>query len=159
MADSILQPDYGVIITPSFGTALNSLATGNSAESDVYNNTDQNFLAGDCELTIVTATSGTVAGFVTLYMYGSFDGTTFPAGADGSAGTFAGQVKNLRRIGTIDDVAGNDATFRTVLPSELAFMMLPKYFGFVVKNSTGQAFKASGHSFRFLPRKIKALGV
>lgn len=96
----------------------------------------------------VAATPGTVAGNkqVVVFAKVSLDGTTWTSGPE--TGTTATDEPNLRFLGTVPCNTNATQQINTLsVVSALGF--IPPHLEIVVKNDTGAALAASGHSVHY----------
>lgn len=124
-------------------TALDSLASATYVSAGTINHSTNDPLD---VLVEVKATPGTVAGNKQLVVFaqGSLDGTNFESGP--VSGTTATDEPNLTFVGTVP--CNTNATAQTGIFSLAAAFQgtLPLQTKIIVKNDTGAALAATGHS-------------
>lgn len=141
------------VITSSVGartalttTALDNLASGAYVSAGVLNHDTNKPLD---VLLDVRVTPGTVSGNrqVVVFAQGSLDGTNFESGP--ISGTTTTDESNLTFVGTIP--CNTNATVQAGLFSLAGPFggVLPRQTRIVVKNETGAALAATGHSVHF----------
>jgi len=153
VAGDILQK-YGTT-DQTITLTIASLASTNSRESTVIDNTTNLFSDALVVLKIKTNAAGTSSsGVVYVYAYGTVDnGTTYTDTATGSdAGITQTSPTNLKLIGIINCVA-NATTYKGG-PFSVAQAfggVLPAKWGIVIENQTAAALDATGgnHSARY----------
>ena len=126
-------------------SALNSLATATYASAGTLDLTAADPLDVLIE---VTATPGTVAGNkqVVVFAKVSLDGTNWTTGPE--TGSTATDEPNLKFIGTVPCNTNATQQINTLsVVSALGF--IPPHLEIVVKNETGAALAASGHSVHY----------
>jgi hypothetical protein len=137
----------------SITCTLTSLANGGYRQSASVDNTTNlyldAFVGGRVQIGAVTAD-----GQIEIYAYGSWDGTLFTAGLDGTDktltfGTDGGvdSYNDLVPLGTVavDTTDDNDDVEYGPFSIAAAFGgRVPPKWGIVIKNSTGIAFHATG---------------
>lgn len=144
-------------------TSLTSLASaGYWGSAAIDNNTTgayylDAFVGGK----IVINDSISADGYIEIYAYGSYDGTTMTAGLNnatlpgvitwsGSLGGLSYQDLRLLGVASVDDPTDDDATGGELIefgPFSVAQAFggfLPPKWGIVIKNSTGAALDATG---------------
>lgn len=123
-------------------TALNSLAAATYVSAGTIDLT----AADPLDLLVeVTATPGTVSGNKQLVVFAkvSLDGTNWTTGPE--TGTTATDEPNLKFLGTVPLNTNSTAQTNTLsVMSALGFV--PPHLEIVVKNDSGVALAASGHS-------------
>jgi hypothetical protein len=126
-------------------TALNSLASATYVSAGTIDLTAADPLDVLIE---VAATPGTVSGNrqVVVFARVSLDGTTFTTGP--VSGSTATDEPNLRFLGTVP-CNTNSAQQVGVLSVVGALGYVPAHLQIVVKNDTGAALAASGHSVHY----------
>ena len=123
-------------------SALNSLASATYVSAGTIDLTTADPLD---VLVEVTATPGTVAGNkqVVVFAKVSLDGTNFTTGPE--TGSTATDEPNLKFLGTVP--CNTNSTVQTNTLSVVgALGFIPPHLEIVVKNDTGAALAASGHS-------------
>lgn len=124
-------------------SALNSLGNGTYVSAGTLNHTTNDPLDVIIE---VTVTPGTVSGNkqVVVFAKGSLDGTNFESGPE--SGTLTTSEPNLTFVGTVP--CGVDSTAQTGIFSLAAAFSgsLPQQTKIIIKNDSGAALAASGHS-------------
>ena len=133
-----------------------SLADGGYRESTAVDNSSNKYidaLVGG----IVRIGSPTADGTIAIYAYGTYDGTEYTAGLDGSDGTITWGTTpsttgvdgylNLPLLGVIsvdgtDD--SDDARWGPFSVAQAFGGILPQKWGVVIKNSTGASLHATG---------------
>lgn len=124
-------------------TALNSLASATYVSAGTLNHTTNDPLD---VLVEVTVTPGTVSGNkqVVVFAKGSLDGTNFESGPE--SGTTTTDEPNLTFIGAVP--CGTNSTAQTgIFSLAMAFGgILPQQTKIIIKNDSGAALAASGHS-------------
>lgn len=124
-------------------TALDSLASATYVSAGTINHSTNDPLD---VLVEVKATPGTVAGNKQLVVFaqGSLDGTNFESGP--VSGTTATDEPNLTFVGTVP--CNTNATAQTGIFSLAAAFQgtLPLQTKIIIKNDTGAALAATGHS-------------
>lgn len=124
-------------------TALNSLNAGAYVSAGTLNHTTNDPLDVIIE---VTVTPGTVSGNkqVVVFAKGSLDGTNFESGPE--SGTTTTDEPNLTFVGTVP--CNTNSTAQTGMFSLAAAFSgaLPQQTKIIVKNDSGAALAASGHS-------------
>lgn len=124
-------------------TAMDSLANGTYVAAGTLNHTTNDPVDVLLE---VKVTPGTVSGNkqVVVFAKGSLDGTNFQSGPEN--GTTTTDEPNLKCLGTIP--CGTNSTAQTgVFSLATAFGgVLPQQTKIIVKNDSGAALAASGHS-------------
>ena len=126
-------------------TALDSLASAAYVSAGDINLTTDDPL----DLLIdVAATPGTVAGNRQLIVFAkvSLDGTNFTSGPE--TGSTATDEPNLRFLGTVP-LNSNATQQRNVLSVMSALGYIPAHIRIVVRNDSGAALAASGHSVHY----------
>jgi hypothetical protein len=137
-----------------------SLANGSSRESNVIDNSSNQFLddAITVTFTLLSGSPSTSGASVNIYVACSPDGTLFPkiqlsagttfqtGAGDASVGALA-TPNNLRLIGTFglqSTTSSGERTFTTEPMSIIqAIGWLPKKYSVIVENASGVAFSAS----------------
>lgn len=119
-------------------TALNALASGAVVEIDVANTTE-NDITADLELAVTFGTAPTADQTIDFYWRRTLDGTTFEDSSASRPPANGG-------LGSMP-VAGINTAQRLILPG---IIIPPLTSKLVLKNSTSQAFSASGHVLRGL---------
>lgn len=129
-------------ISTALGTELNSLAnSGNSAASATIDNSGTRALYADFELVLAAQGVARSAGAtVSLYLLTSLDGTNFDDAHEVTAEPAA--------VWALD--AATNARRRTVRDVPIP----PAPFRVFVRNSTGQAFAASGNTIRYRTHSV-----
>lgn len=127
------------------GTALNSLANGG------YGATSGQDISAIDPLDVliqVEVTPGTVTGNkqALVFLQVSVDGTNYTTGP--TSGTTNTDEPNLYPIGVVP-VNSNSTLQRGVFSMASAIGYIPPYFKVIVKNDSGAAFAASGHSVKY----------
>lgn len=143
----------------SGGAALNSLANTSAAQTDTnsvstVNNVVDVHVQVSIALGAITPSTSTL---VEIYAFASPDGTTWPGasatnevlGTGAGAVTLSANGNNLRFLGTILAHTASVTVKSEPLSLASAFGSLPRKWGIVIKNSTGVAFAASGHSVSY----------
>lgn len=124
-------------------TALNSLGNGTYVSAGTLNHTTNDPLDVIIE---VTVTPGTVSGNkqVVVFAKGSLDGTNFESGPESGATTT--DEPNLTFVGTVP--CNTNSTAQTGMFSLAAAFAgaLPQQTKIIIKNDSGAALAASGHS-------------
>lgn len=126
-------------------SALNSLASATYVAAGTIDLTAADPLD---VLVEVAATPGTVSGNKQLVVFAkiSLDGTTWTSGPE--TGTTATDEPNLRFLGTVPCNTNATQQINTLsVVSALGF--IPPHLEIVVKNDTGAALAASGHSVHY----------
>jgi hypothetical protein len=119
-------------------TALNALAAGAVVEIDVVNTTEDDMLV-DLELAVTFGTAPTADQTIDFYFRRSLDGTNFEDSSASRPPANGG-------VGSMP-VAAVTSAQRLILPG---VTLPPLTSKLVLKNSTSQAFSASGHVLRGL---------
>lgn len=133
-----------------------SLADGGYQESTaVDNNTSGKFYV-DCLVGGLTRIGAVSAdGTISVYAYGSYDGTEYTAGVSGTDGTITwgttgrsgvDSYNNLPLLGVVSVDTTDDNDYVTWGPFSIAQAFggsVPPKWGIVIKNSTGIAFHAT----------------
>ena len=153
---------YTTSASISVGTALNSLATGSSAQTAVVTtNITNNTVDAEVSIEInVGAITPAVDKIITVWVFGSEDGTNFVGNDSGDTyevlGGGAGAVSlqsfgnNLKWLGTITPTeASKDVRSQPFNIAPAFGGVLPRKWGLVITNSTGVALAASGHSVSY----------
>ncbi|MBV9849820.1 MAG: hypothetical protein JO250_09130 [Armatimonadetes bacterium] len=140
------KPLYSGPNTITLPAAANGLANGAAVQSAAVNNTSDLALEDLLRVTVKTA-AGTLAAnaVVNVYVAGSLDGTTWPDGLTGSAGTFTlPAAPNSTFLGTVNVNTAAAATVSRKFPVSLAFGgTLPPYWVVILSNATGLALDSS----------------
>jgi len=127
-------------------SALNSLASATYVAAGTINHTTNDPLD---VLVEVSVTPGTVSGNkqVLVFAKGSLDGTNFSTGPE--SGTTATDEPNLTFVGAVP--CGTNSTAQAGIFSLAAAFggVLPQQSRIVIKNDTGAALAASGHSVHY----------
>ncbi len=127
-------------------SAMDSLANGTYVSCGTINHTTNDPLDVLIE---VKATPGTVSGNKQLVVFakGSLDGTNFESGPE--SGTTTTDEPNLTFIGTVP--LGTNSTAQTgIFSLAMAFGgVLPQQTKIIVRNDSGAALAASGHSVHY----------
>lgn len=126
----------------ALSTGLNSLANNsNSSASSSIDNTTNLDLYADIELVLAAQGSARSAGAtVTVYLLTSLDGTNFDDANETTA--------EVAAVFPLD--AATTARRRTVRDVSIP----PALFQLLVRNSTGQAFAASGNTIRYRTHSV-----
>lgn len=138
-----------VTITPA------SLADGAYRESSaVNNNSTTNYI--DCLVGgLVRVGTLSATGSISIYAYGSYDGTEYTAGVSGTDGTITWGTtgrsgvlgyQELPLLGTVITDLTDDDDYKTWGPFSIAQAFggsVPPKWGIVILNSTGAAFHAT----------------
>lgn len=124
-------------------TALNSLGNGTYVSCGTITHTTNDPLEAFIE---VKVTPGTVSGNkqAVVFVRGSLDGTNFESGP--VSGTTTTDEPNLRYVGTIPLNSNSTAQTKIFSLAGVYKGCLPYASEVVVKNDSGAAFAASGHS-------------
>lgn len=127
-------------------TALDALASATYVSAGIINHATNDPLDVLIE---VKATPGTVAGNkqIVVFVQGSLDGTAFESGP--VSGTSAVDEANLTFVGTVP-CNTNAAAQTGIFSLATAFQgTLPLASRIIIKNDTGAALAATGHSVHF----------
>lgn len=127
------------------GTALNSLAAGGFGATAGENISTVDPLD---VLVQVEITPGTVGGNkqALIFVQVSIDGTNYSTGP--TSGTTATDEPNLFPLGSLP-LNSNSTLQRGIYSMSAALGYIPPYFKIIVKNDSGAAFAASGHSIKY----------
>ena len=130
---------------------LTSLADGNWRQSAVVDNTSNLYLDAWLGGSIQVGTSPTDGNTISIYLYGTYDGTNYTAGASGTdlAYTADGEETLLRLadVITVDATSDQDYVWGPVSVSSVFGNSppgIPSKWGVVVKNDSGAALNATG---------------
>lgn len=97
---------------------------------------------------IQTGTSPTANNVISVYAYGTYDGTTFTGGASGSDASYTadGEETLFRLLETIqvDATSDQDYVWGPVSVASAYGGVLPETWGIVVHNDSGAALNATG---------------
>lgn len=135
---------------------LASLASSSSAGQSCLAVDNTTNLFDDAMLTVAIRTSASALAndkVCYIWIYGSEDGTTYGAASSEAVGTDAAVTianpTNLRGPFTISCPASS-TTYRAVIGSVASFFggVLPRKWGFVLQNYTGQALDATPANFQ-----------
>lgn len=143
-------------------TSFNSLANSTStvAASSAIRTTDSTADVVDTQVQVaitVGAITPSVSTAVVLFLYGSVDGVE-PGPQGGSterltgdaAVTLSSNANNLVRVGLLRAVIASQQIVSEPFSVAQAFGgVVPKYWGVVIQNQTGQALASSGHSVTY----------
>ena len=123
-------------------TALNSLGNGAYVSAGTITRTDDN--TNDIVVE-VTATPGTVASPKQLSVFAkvSLDGSNYTSGPE--SGTTATDEPNLYRLGFVPLATNSTAQTRVFSVAE-AVRFVPQSVKIIIKNESGAALAATGHS-------------
>lgn len=117
-------------------------------QSAVVDNASNLYLDAQVGGKITTGTSPTAARQIEIYAFGSYDGTTFQAGAGGGAGTFSptGEKTLMRRLEVIPTDNTSNHTYEWMCGSLAAAFdgQLPVEWGIYIVHNTGVALHATG---------------
>lgn len=143
-----------------YGTAtaltwtLNSLASGASRQAAKVDNTTNLFLDAPVEITVKTATGSPVTSpVVSVYAYGSLDGTTWADGITGSDAAWTPPTNITGRlIAQIPiDTTGTAKTYNLMSIGNAFGGAVPPYWTLACVNGTGLALdSAAGGSASYL---------
>lgn len=142
---------------------LAALANAQGRASTAIDNTTNLALDALVSLAVKTGASGVSAtGYVSVYAYGTVDGTTYTDGVSGTDGNFTPSASggNLRLIGTIQTPA-NATTYQSG-PFSVANAfggVLPEKWGIVVVNNSGAALDATEANHSKLYQLVNAQSV
>lgn len=126
---------YTTLSAPTI--TLASLTTTSARQSSGINNS-VGAIDHIAEITIGSPASSTSStGSCSVYICPSADdGSTYAGGASGSDSAFSGRKENAILARTIDVVA-NSTTYRVTLSVAAACGFMPKYYSWVILNSSG----------------------
>jgi len=152
--------NYASSQTVTLPSALNSLATGSSVQSDVVttgtsNNTTDTLVHVEISIGAITASAST---YISIYAFGSEDGTAYPGGAsttevlgggNGSV-TLSANGNNLKFLGTIQAHTASIVIKSEPMSIAAAFGgIMPRKWGLVIQNNTGANLASSGHAAKY----------
>lgn len=152
--------------TPNYSTAqtvtitLTSLADGSWRQSTAVDNTTNKYLDALLGGSIQTGAIPTADSLIEIYLYGTYDDTNYTAGASGTDGAYTadGEETLFKLVETIivDATANQDYVFGPISVAQAFGGLMPKKWGVVVKNGTGDALNATGtnNEVQFLGYKI-----
>ena len=133
---------------------LASLASGAYRQSAVVDNESNLYVDGLLGGKIRLGTSPTV-GNIKIWLYGSWDGSTYTAGCTGADAAFipAGEDAQLLLVSTIvtNTTTGHDYEFGPIDVAQAFGFIMPRKWGLVVQNNTGVALDATAgnHVIKF----------
>jgi hypothetical protein len=141
-----ISMDYSAAKTVTITTA--SLANNAWRQSAAVDNTIDLFVDALLGGSIQTGTTPTVNTVIEVYVYGTWDGTNYTAGASGSdaAYTADGEEDELRFLTsiTVDATSDQDYVWGPVSVAQAFGGVLPSKWGVVVKNGTAVTTNATG---------------
>jgi hypothetical protein len=128
--------NIGAGLTTVLSTGLNTLATNTmSAASSTYVNQTNLDLYCDLEVFLASFTPTAAAPYVTIYVWGAIDGSTFPAQSDADLRLTSNQLFCVVPIGT------TAATAQRVMVRNL--LLPPEPIQFKLDNQTGASLAAT----------------
>ena len=136
---------------------LTSLANGSYRQSAVVDNTTNKYVDALIGGSIQVGTSPTNGNTISVFVYGTFDGTLYTGGASGSDAAYTNAEEVLFRLVSVIPVtstSNKDWIFGPVSVAQAFGGVLPSKWGVVVLNSTGATLNATGTN-----NTIKFIGV
>lgn len=129
---------------------LASLANGAMRQSAYIDNSTTLFIDEFVTLAITLGSSGVASdGVIEVRAYASVDGgATYTSGASGSDAAYTGEAANLPLVAVIDANTNSELVIATCDIAAAFGGALTERWGLVVKNRTGAALAASGHSVK-----------
>ena len=141
-------------------SALNSLATGSAVQTDVIttgtsNNTTDSLVHVEIGVGAITPSASTT---VSIYAFGSEDGTSYPGGASSTevlgggngAVTLSANGNNLKFLGVIQAHTASIVIKSEPMSIAAAFGgIMPRKYGLVIQNNTGANLAGSGHAAKY----------
>jgi hypothetical protein len=153
--------------TPAYGSAaaltitLASLAfsaTAGRESTAIDNATTDDAIDAELGGKITTGTSPTANNVIEVWVYGSYDGTTYTGSATGSDAALTPTSKSLLKLGQIIQVTGtSNVTYAFHLGSVAALFggIMPTKWGVWVLNNSGANLHATGGNHEIKYRTIK----
>lgn len=156
---AVTTPTYGAAVTltitlASLASDTNLIAGRQSTIVDISSSTIMDAQIGG---KITTGTTPTTARQIELWAFGSYDGTTYGAGAGATDANFSptGEKTLMRLLAVIDtDATSNHIyEFGPVSLAEAFGGLPPRKFGVFVVHNTGVALHATGgnHEIKYTP--------
>ena len=132
----------------SLTITLTSLADAAYRQSTVVDNTSNEYIDAQIGGSIQVGASPVANESIYIFVYGSYDGTSYTAGCSGTDGAYTadgeeGLLKMLEEI-VVDGTANQDYVWGPCSVAEKFGGVLPRKWGIVVKNDTGGALHATG---------------
>lgn len=135
---------------------LASLATATWRESTAVDNTTNKYTDALLGGKIMTGTTPTVNTTIEVYLYGTYDGTAYTAGASGTDAAYTADGEELlfpvAQIIQVDATSDQQYVFGPISVAAAFGGVLPSKWGVVVKNSSAVALNATGsnHEIKFI---------
>lgn len=134
----------------SLTVTLTSLANGSWRQSTSQDNDQANYYYIDCLLggSIQVGTSPTAGGTIDIYVYGSYDNSSYTGGASGTDGSYTADGEedlfpHLISI-EVDATSDQDYVFGPISIAQAFGGVVPPLWGIVVENNTGATLNATG---------------
>lgn len=132
----------------SITLTLTSLGNGSWRQSAAVDNTSNLYVDALVGGSIQVGTSPTADTTIDIYVYASYDGTTYTAGASGSDAAYTADgeevlLKLIKRI-VVDGTSDQDYVWGPESVAALFGGVMPSKWGLVVENNTGAALNATG---------------
>ena len=127
---------------------LTSLGDDSWRQSASVDNGTNLFLGTQLGGSIQVGTSPTADNTISIYAYGTYDGTTFTAGASGRDAAYTADGEEvlfpLLAVITVDATSDQDYIWGPVNVAKAFGDVLPETWGLVVHNDSGAALNATG---------------
>ena len=127
---------------------LTSLTNGSYRQSTVVDNTTTRYEDAILGGSIQTGTTPTVNTTLEVYLYGTFDGTNYTAGASGTDGAYTADGEELLlrpfEIIQVDATSDQDYVYGPGSVKAAFGGVMPIKWGVVVKNASGVTTNATG---------------
>lgn len=136
---------------------LTSLANAALRQSAVVDNATNKYIDALLGGSIQVGTSPTANNTISVFVYGTHDGTLYTGGASGSDAAYTNAEESLFRLVSIIPVtatSNKDWIFGPVSVAQAFGGVMPSKWGVVVLNSTGAALNATGTN-----NAVKFIGV
>lgn len=134
----------------SLTITLNSLGNGSARESTAIDNSSNLYLDAHVRVSI---SAGSVSGapLVSVYAYGSEDGSVYPDPVTGSDAAITLENPTVLRLATVIPTPTSSKVYESDVISiaRLYGGVLPRKWGLVVVNSTGASLAGSNNSASF----------
>lgn len=145
---TIESSGYTAAAVTALTTELDGLANNtNSAASAAFDNATEKAIWHDLELAVTFGTAPADNSPVELYLLPSVDGTNYPDGG----GTVTPRPNLLAGVFFMRNIttAQRHVVQRIEVP--------PGLFKYVLRNASGQAFSASGHTLKYRPHEMQSV--